>query len=82
MGKDYPLTVKLKTEQKGEVNYSEIENEYIHSLIPGINVPLSQIAKVTPDWNQGQIVRRNGVRTLSVLADVKRGVNTTLHFQK
>lgn len=80
--KDYPLSVKLKTERDGEENYSEIENEYIHSLIPGINVPLSQIAKVTPDWNQGQIVRRNGVRTLSVLADVKRGVNTNSAFSE
>lgn len=80
--KDYPLTVKLKTEREEEVNYSEIENEYIHSIIPGISVPLRQIAKVTPDWNQGQIVRRNGVRTLSVLADVKRGVNTNSAFSE
>lgn len=79
---DYPLTVKLKAEREGDVNYNEIENEYIHSFIPGLSVPLRQIAKVNPDWNQGQIVRRNGIRTLSILADIKRGVNTNAVFSE
>jgi multidrug efflux pump subunit AcrB/outer membrane protein TolC len=79
---DYPLTVKLKAEQGEDANYSTIENEYIHSFIPGLSVPLRQIANVKPDWNQGQIVRRNGVRTISVFADVVRGVNTNTVFSK
>lgn len=79
---DYPLSVKLKAEREGDVNYNEIENEYIHSFIPGISVPLRQIAKVNPDWSQGQIVRRNGIRTLSILADVERGVNTNTAFNE
>lgn len=33
-------------------------------------VPLRQVAKVEPVWNEGQIVRRNGVRTLTVRMDV------------
>jgi len=40
-----------------------------------VNVPLRQIAKVKPDWSDGMIVRRNGVRTVSILADVTRGTN-------
>ena len=79
---DYPVKVKLKAERESDVNYNEIENEYIHSLIPGVSVPLRQIATVHPDWNQGQIVRRNGVRTISVFADVKRGVNTNTAFSE
>jgi len=79
---DYPLTVKLKAEREGDVNYNEIENEYIHSFIPGVSVPLRQIAQVKPDWNQGQIVRRNGVRTISVFADVDRGINTNTVFSE
>jgi multidrug efflux pump subunit AcrB/outer membrane protein TolC len=80
--KDYPVSVKLKAEREGDVDYNEIENEYIHSLIPGVSVPLRQIAKVKPDWNQGQIVRRNGVPTISVYADVERGINTNTVFSK
>lgn len=79
---DYPLTVKLKAEREGDINYNEIENEYIHSFIPGISVPLRQIAKVNPDWTQGEIVRRNGVRTISILSDVKRGINIKTAFSE
>ncbi len=74
---DYPMQVKLKAERKNDPNFEDLGNEYVPSLVPGVSVPLRQIAKVEPDWTEGQIVRRNGVRTLSILADVKRGVNTT-----
>jgi len=37
-------------------------------------VPLAQIAKTTPDWTQGTIAHRNGVRCLTVRIDQKRGV--------
>jgi multidrug efflux pump subunit AcrB len=33
------------------------------------------VAKVTPTYTNGQIVRRNGVPTITVQADVERGVN-------
>jgi len=41
------------------------------------SVPMRQIATIKGDWNEGQIVRRNGIPTISVLADVKRHVNVT-----
>lgn len=75
---DYPLKVMLKQERYGsDEKMVDIENEYVSSVIPGVSVPLHQIATVEPDWTDGQIVRRNGIRSLSVYADVKRGVNTT-----
>jgi multidrug efflux pump subunit AcrB len=54
----------------------------VQSIVPGISVPLRQIAKISPDWTEGQIVRRNGVRTLSINADVKRGLNTNFMTAK
>ena len=74
---DYPMQVKLKAERKTDPNFEDLGNEYVQSIVPGVSVPLRQIAKIVPDWTEGQIVRRNGVRTLSINADVKRGVNTT-----
>ena len=79
--KDYPVAVKLKAERDHEASYIDIENEYVHSLIPGVSVPLRQIADVKPDWTQGQIVRRNGVPTISIVSDVKRGVNLNKVFR-
>lgn len=78
---DYPVSVKLKAEREQDATFSDIENEYIHSLIPGVSVPLRQIASVSPDWNEGKIVRRNGVRTISIVGDVTRGYNINKVFR-
>ncbi len=79
---DYPVAVKLKAEREQKATLNDIENEYIHSLIPGVSVPLRQIAEVKPDWNEGKIVRRNGVRTISIMSDVERGVNINQVFRQ
>ena len=80
---DYPLSVVLKADDKGEEpSLDKIEDQYISSPVPGISVPLRQIATIEPVWNNGQIVRRNGVRTLSVMADVRRGYNEGEAFSK
>lgn len=71
---DYPLSVVLKTDDPASQDaLDKVGDHYIATAIPGVSVPLRQVATVGADWNQGQIVRRNGVRTLSVMADIKRG---------
>ena len=73
--KDYPVKVILKSERKQEESISNIGNVNIPTMGGMSNIPLRQIASISPDWNEGQIVRRNGVRTLSILAEVERGYN-------
>jgi multidrug efflux pump subunit AcrB len=72
---DYPLAVILKSDAKTQQTLDTIGDEYISTAIPGVSVQLRQIADITPSWEQGQIVRRNGVRTISVIADISRGYN-------
>ncbi|TKG92945.1 efflux RND transporter permease subunit [Puteibacter caeruleilacunae] len=80
---DYSLSVVLKSDKdKANDIPTEVEDKYISTLIPGISVPLRQIADVKPVWHEGQIVRRNGVRTISIMADVKRGYNEDRSFKK
>ncbi|QQT46638.1 Cation efflux system protein CzcA [Sphingobacterium multivorum] len=66
-----PVLLKSKWEHKDPVA-GDVENEYISGLFSPA-VPLRQVAKISTGWNEGQIVRRNGVRTLSVYVDLKRG---------
>lgn len=73
--KDYPVKVMLKDSHAGLQHPNDLENATVNGIIPGVNVPLRQIASVRPDWNEGMIVRRNGVNTLSVFADIQRGLN-------
>lgn len=70
---DYNIPVVLKSRwETKDPQLSDVENEYISGLFSPA-VPLRQVAEVNTGWNEGQIVRRNGVRTLSVYADLKRG---------
>ena len=65
------MVLKSKWEQK-DPTAEDISNEYVSGLLSP-SVPLRQIASVSADWTEGQINRRNGVRTLSVFVDLKRG---------
>ena len=40
------------------------------SFMPSI--PLRQFAEVVPNWQYGQICHRNGLRTVTVMAEVAR----------
>ena len=81
--KDYPLSIVMKTDKPANHdNPANIQDKYISTLIPGVSVPLRQIADVNPVWNDGQIVRRNGVPTITVMADVQRGYSENKVFKK
>ena len=67
---DYPVKMVLKSE-----NDSSLANEYIPVMGGTTSVPLRQLAKITPAWHDGSIVRRNGVRTISIIGEPMRGYN-------
>jgi multidrug efflux pump subunit AcrB len=71
---DYPLQVRLKVEGMAKPGPADLENLYVTSPLLGSSVPLRQLAELRPSWTEGDIVRRNGVRTLTVLAELDRGV--------
>lgn len=73
---DYDIPVTLKSEQADCAGFSDLENELI-PVLGGTQVPLRQIAEVIPTVKDGQLVRRNGIYTITVMADVCRDVNVT-----
>lgn len=73
---DYRLPVVLKRDARlGERSLSDIGDTYVSSPVPGVSVPLRQVADVEPAWSQSKIVHRNGMRCITVTADLKRGAN-------
>ena len=73
---DYKLPVVLKNDvRQGERALADIGDTYLSSSVPGVSVPLRQVAGVEPVWSQSKIVHRNGMRCITVSADLKRGVN-------
>ena len=72
---DYDLNVVLKSNRADSATCNDVMDEQI-PVYGGISsVPLRQVAKVVPAWEEGQIARRNGIRTLTVMAEVEKGVN-------
>lgn len=79
---DYALDVILTQEEYLSNSVTDLENLYITSLMTLESVPLRTIADIEPHWTEGKIVRRNGVRTITVMADLKRHSVASATFNK
>ena len=82
---DYGIPVKLKSEKADHALPADVKDELIPVAAGLADVPLRQIADVAPTWKEGQIVRRNGIYTATVQADLMRGKNAMqmiAHIQK
>ena len=70
------MPIQLRSDKKGEGDaFDKVGDQYLPTIVPGVSVPLRQVSTIEGGWNEGQIVRRNGVRTLSVFAEVTRETN-------
>jgi multidrug efflux pump subunit AcrB len=70
---DYAINVKIKAEDHKDQSVSSLRELSIISPATSKTVPLRQVAEVTPSWEQEQIVRRNGMRCLTVRVDIEKG---------
>jgi multidrug efflux pump subunit AcrB len=64
----------LKVDKKTKTEIADIANQYVTSPFFVSSVPLRQLADFKPGWSEGAIIRRNGVRTITVHADIERGL--------
>lgn len=71
---DRDVTVSLRLASTRRQNFQDVSSTYVMSPMTGARVPLDSIATVSPIWDPGRIVRRNGVRTLTVRAWSDGGV--------
>jgi multidrug efflux pump subunit AcrB len=72
---DYDIPVVLKSNHADDATVANLQDEQIPVAGGITQVPLRQVAEVVPSWEYGQIVRRNGVRTVSVIAEMERRYN-------
>jgi multidrug efflux pump subunit AcrB len=77
---NYAVPVCIEPEQ-ADNTISDLHDVQISGLL-GVSVPLRQIGNITPEWDEGCIAHRNGIRTLSVLADIKRDEYANKVFAK
>lgn len=72
---DYSIPIVLKGDNADNATLSAIGNEQIPAGNGLTTVPLRQVADVVPAWEDGQIVRRNGIYTITVQSELQRGEN-------
>jgi multidrug efflux pump subunit AcrB len=77
---NYAVPIVLQPENS-EHTVSSLENVQVSGML-GASVPLRQIGALSPQWNESVITHRNGIRSLSVLADVKRDAYPNKVFSK
>ena len=79
---DYPVNVNLKVDKKTKTGIDDIMNQYVTSPYLVSSVPVRQLANAKQEWTEGEIARRNGVRTIVVGVDVERGIVVSDVFNK
>lgn len=67
----YKTPVVLYTVGADSLNYADIGNLMIPTILPSLWVPLRQVAEIEPDFHHSQIKRRNSIRTITVSADTR-----------
>lgn len=74
---DYPINIMLKGTKAQMNSRQQLGDEMIAAEGGLRQVPLRQVAQVMPVWQDGQIGHRNGLRTTTIMAEVRGGKNVT-----
>lgn len=56
-----------------DMNYEAIGDQLVPTLVPGVSVPLRQIARITPQWRRNVLTRTGGEESVTINADLKYG---------
>jgi outer membrane protein TolC/preprotein translocase subunit SecF len=63
---DRAVNIVLRLDPQDRRSFEDVRDAYVTSPITHASVPLRSIADLQPQWQPSRIVRRNGVRTLTV----------------
>lgn len=74
---DYDVPVRLKSTHANLSDRTTVEDEQIPVYGGVTTVPLRQVATVSAELHDGQISHQNGLRTITIMAEVAQGLNST-----
>lgn len=63
---DRAVNIVLRVDPGHRSSFDDVRNTYVGSSITNGKVPLRAVADLSPAWQTSRLVRRNGVRTLTV----------------
>ncbi|MBQ0025172.1 MAG: efflux RND transporter permease subunit [Bacteroidales bacterium] len=65
-----------------EMNYETVGNTMVSTMMPGVSVPLRQVAAITPEWSAVMLEKRSGEESVSIFADMKYGKSQPVAVKK
>ena len=68
------VNIVFRLDENSRRGTNDLQNIYLKSPMTGATVPLRQIADLTPQWQPGRIMHRNGVKTLTVQTETVAGM--------
>ena len=71
---DMKIPVNLYSKSVSDtMTYDAVSGQMVASSLPGVSVPLRQVADIVPEWQPETYSRTGGVETVTVGADMKYG---------
>lgn len=70
---DYNIPIAIYSEGKEKIDYASLGDMLVPCAQPGAWVPLRQVANIVPRFHHNNMPHRNGVRCVTVSADVLAG---------
>ena len=78
----YNLPTTIYTEGLHDIDYEGIGNMLVPTSLPGVWVPLRQVADIHPRFQHDNLTHRNGRRCITVMADVMPGCGQLAQYKK
>jgi multidrug efflux pump subunit AcrB len=69
-GRKIPVNI-YSTNISDSMSYSNIYGQMVPTTIPGVSVPLRQVADIKPEWRPYQLCRADGENVVNIYADLK-----------
>lgn len=66
-----PIIFRLPEDKRK--SFGDIADSYVSSSVTGKGIAVKSFAGMKPEWQTSRLVRRNGVRTITVNAFIKKG---------
>ena len=70
---DRNVAIMLRLDKASRSSFSDLRDVYVDSRVTRARTPLRAVSRLEPEWQPSRVVRRNGVRTLTVQSFVKSG---------
>ena len=79
---DYNIPIAIYSEGKQNIDYGSLGDLLVPCAQPGAWVPLRQVADIQPQFHHNNMPHRNGVRCVTVSADVMPGAGQVHEYYK